>query len=71
MVNIVGVESCRKITRHPPVGQCRRVQRYNCSYLNRECHPSSGVILFSFMEGEHGSTFYGEWTISSHKDRGR
>ena len=21
------------------------------------------------MEEEHGSTFYGEWTISSHKDR--
>ena len=27
MVNGVGAESCRKITHHPPVGQCRRVQR--------------------------------------------
>ena len=23
------------------------------------------------MEGERGSTFYGEWTISSHRDKGR
>ena len=41
--------------------------RQNCSYLNRECRTSFGVILFSFMEGEWGSTFHGEWTISSHK----
>ena len=30
MVNVVGAESCRKITRHPLVGQCRRVQRPPC-----------------------------------------
>ena len=30
MVNAVGAKSCRKITRHPPVGQCRRVQRPPC-----------------------------------------
>ena len=27
MVNVMGAESCQKITRHPSVGQCRRVQR--------------------------------------------
>ena len=32
MVNIVGAESCQKITRHSPVGQCRRVQRPPCLY---------------------------------------
>ena len=30
MVNVVGAESCRKITRHLPVVQCRRVQRPPC-----------------------------------------
>ena len=30
MVNVVGAESCRKITRHSPVGQCCRVQRPLC-----------------------------------------
>ena len=49
----------------------RKLERQNCTYLNRECRTSSGVILFSFMEGERGSTFHGEWTISSHKGRGR
>ena len=48
-----------------------KTERRNCSYLNRECRTSFGVILFSFMEGERGSTFHGEWTISSHKGRGR
>ena len=32
MVNAVGAESCQKIIRHPPVGQCRRVQRPLCLY---------------------------------------
>ena len=32
MVNVVGAESCRKITRHPLVGQCHRVQRPPCLY---------------------------------------
>ena len=32
MVNVVGAESCRKIIRHPSVGQCRRVQRPPCIY---------------------------------------
>ena len=32
MVNTVGAESCQKIIRHPPVGQCRRVQRTSCLY---------------------------------------
>ena len=27
MVNAVGAKSCRNIIRHPPVGQCRQVQR--------------------------------------------
>ena len=48
-----------------------KLERQNCSYLNRECRTSSGVILFSFMEGERGSTFHGEWKISSHKGKGR
>ena len=48
-----------------------KTESQNCSYLNRECHTSFGVILFSFMEGERGSTFHGEWMISSHKGRGR
>ena len=30
MVNAVGTESCRKITHHPSVGQCRRVHRPPC-----------------------------------------
>ena len=30
MVNAVGAESCRKITRHPLVSQCRRQQRPPC-----------------------------------------
>ena len=37
-----------------------KLERQNCSYLNRECRTSSGVILFYFMEGERGSFFYGE-----------
>ena len=32
MVNVVGAESCRKLTRHPPVGQCRRAQWPPCFY---------------------------------------
>ena len=30
MVNAVGAESCWKKTRHPPVGQCFRVQQPPC-----------------------------------------
>ena len=48
-----------------------KTESQNNSYLNQECRTSFGVILFSFMEGERGSTFHGEWTISSHKGRGR
>ena len=32
MVNAVGAEICRKITRHPSVSQCHRVQRSPCLY---------------------------------------
>ena len=39
------------------------------SFFSVECRTSFGVILFSFIEGERGSTFHGEWTISSHKGR--
>ena len=46
-----------------------KLECQNYSYLNRECRTSSGVILYSFMKGERGSTFYGEWTIFSHKGR--
>ena len=46
-----------------------KLKRQNCSYLNRECRTSSGMTLFYFMQGERGSFFYGEWTISSHKGR--
>ena len=46
-------------------------ENQNSSYLNQECRTLFGVILFSVMEGEKGSTFHGEWTISSHKGRGR
>ena len=35
MVNTIGAESCRKITRHPSVGQCRRVQRPPCLYRDK------------------------------------
>ena len=32
MVNVVGAENYRKITRHPSVGSCRWVQRPPCLY---------------------------------------
>ena len=43
MVNVVGAESCRKITRHPPVGQYRRVQQPPCLYWD-EMEEVGGVI---------------------------
>ena len=48
-----------------------KIESQNNNYLNQECCTCFGVILFSFMEGERGFTFHGEWTISSHKGRGR
>ena len=48
-----------------------KTENQDISYLNQKCCTSFGVILFSFMKGERGSTFHGEWTISSHKGRGR
>ena len=44
-----------------------RTENQSSNFFSIECCTSFGVILFSFMEGERGSTFYGEWTISSHK----
>ena len=62
---------CSVVPPMAKLGFFRKTKLQNCSYLNRECCTSFGVILFSFMEGERGSTFHGEWTISSHKGRGR
>ena len=36
-------------------------------FLSIECRTSFGVIMISFMDGDRGSTFHREWTISSHK----
>ena len=47
MVNVVGAESCLKITRHPPVGQCRRVQRPPCLYRDEMEEVGSDVPVIS------------------------
>ena len=47
-MNAVGAESCRKTTRYPPVGQCRRVQRPPCLYRDK-MEEVGGEVLVRFL----------------------
>ena len=58
MVNGVGAESCRKITRHPLVGQCRRVQRPLCLYQD-EMEEVGGEVLVISRAGWPPTIFAG------------
>ena len=58
MVNAVGVESCRKITRHPQVGPCRRVQRPPCLY-REEMEEVGGEVPVISWPGRPPTGFVG------------
>ena len=58
MVNAMGAESCRKITRHPPVGQCRQVQRPPCLYQD-EMDEVGGEVLVISRPGRPPTGFVG------------
>ena len=58
MVNAVGAESCWKITRHLPVGQCRRVQRPPCLYQD-EMEEVGGKVPVISQPGRPPTGFVG------------
>ena len=58
MVNVVGAESCRKIIRHPPVGQCRRVQWPPCLYRD-EMEGVGGEVPVIYRSGRPPTGFAG------------
>ena len=51
MVNAVGAESCRKITHHLPIGQCRRVQRPPYLYRDKMEEVGGEVPVISWLAG--------------------
>ena len=58
MVNVVGAESCRKIIRHPLVGQCRRVQRPPFLYRD-EMEEVGGEVPVIYLPGKPPIGFAG------------
>ena len=58
MVNAVGAGSYQKITRHPQVGPCRRVQRPPCLYRD-EMEEVGGEVPVISRPGKPSTGFVG------------